>query len=106
MRTPLEALFDAMVTGGWMTESSGDTEAPTGHFAYASYSSAEIDELYGAFADTIAAYGRPDPAEVIGHHIVTTDSQGFIHIESYPTEAAMKTAYAELQDKYDRWAES
>lgn len=106
MRTPLEALFDAMVTGGWMTASSGDVEAPTGHFAYASYNENEIGELYDAMDDTISVYGRPDPADVIGHHIVTTDSQGFIDIERYPTEAAMKAAYRELEDRYATWADS
>jgi hypothetical protein len=106
MRTPSEALFDAMVTGGWMTASSGDVESPTGHFAYASYAPDEIDELYDAMSDTIGVYGRPDPADVIGHHIVTTDSQGSIGIERYPTEAAMKSAYRELEDQYAKWADS
>ena len=103
MRTPIEALFDAMITGGWMTASSGEVESPTGHFAYASYTAAEIPELFDAMSDTIDAYGRPDPDEVIGHHIVVTDSQGFLDIQRYPSESAMMTAYQTLEDQYAAW---
>ena len=40
--------------------------------------------------------GTGHPDEVIGHHIVTTDSQGFITIDSYPSESAMMVAYRKL----------
>lgn len=106
MRTAVEALFDAMVTGGWMTKSSGDVEAPTGHFAYASYKKEEIGELYDVMSDIIDVYGRPDPEAVIGHTIVTTDSQGLMRIERFPTEWSMLAAYRELEREYEQWASS
>jgi len=103
MRTALEALFDAMINDGWANESSGDVEAPTGHFACISNSEAELAEILAAFTDVTDVYGLPDTADIIGHFLVVTNNQGFIDIESFESADDLKSTYRELVDEYDSW---
>jgi hypothetical protein len=109
MRTPLEALFDAMITGGWANESDGHVESPTGHFARISNSESEVFGWPGgikdSFADVISAYGMTDEQlrEAVGYFLVMTDSQGFIHITRYHAESDLIRRYRQLEDQYADW---
>jgi hypothetical protein len=104
MRTPLEALFDAMVTGGWANESTGDVESPTGHFARISNAPNELSEIRQAFDDTLTTYGNVSDEDMTGHFLVMTDSQGFIHITRYHAESDLIRRYRQLEDQYADWA--
>lgn len=103
MKTALEALFQAMITGGWATESDGDVESPHGHFARVHNATAELAEIGDAFEDTLSAYGRPAEDEIVGDFIVIEDSQGFVHITRYPNALATIEAYAAIQADYAAW---
>jgi hypothetical protein len=105
MRTPLEALFDAMITGGWANESDGHVESPTGHFARISNAPNELSEIRQAFSDVTDAYGMPSDEDITGHFLVMTDSQGFIHITRYHAESDLIRRYRQLEDQYADWAD-
>jgi hypothetical protein len=104
MRTPLEALFDAMVTGGWANESTGDVESPTGHFARISNAPNELSEIRQAFDDTLTTYGNVSDEDMTGHFLVVTDSQGFIHIHRFDSETALVHEYRNMEADYADWS--
>jgi hypothetical protein len=105
MRTALEALFDAMITGGWANESDGHVESPTGHFARISNAPNELSEIRQAFSDVTDAYGMPSDDDITGHFLVMTDSQGFIHITRYHAESDLIRRYRHLCEEYFAWAD-
>ena len=105
MKTALEAVLQAMVTGGWANESDGNVEAPTGHFARVSNSAAELAEVVAAFDDVITAYGMDDTSELVGHFLITEDSQGFVFITAYDNPIALTRDFQALQDAYALWDE-
>jgi hypothetical protein len=105
MRTAVEALFDAMVTGGWADEASGDVESPTGHFARLSIVAPDARRALDAFADVVSAYGTPSLDDITGHFLVRTDSQGFLSIERYDSVTELKNNFEELESEYGRWDE-
>jgi hypothetical protein len=102
MRTPLEALFDAMITDGWANESSGDVESPTGHFARISNAPNEVSEVLDAFEDVIETYGQPDT--IVGHYLVVTNDQGFITIYRFKNESELIRNYRDLEAQYGEWS--
>jgi hypothetical protein len=103
MKTALEAVLQAMITGGWANESDGEVEAPTGHFARVSNSEAELSEVVQAFEDVITAYGMEDTRELIGHFLVVEDSQGFVHVKGYDNPIELTRDFQALQDAYAEW---
>lgn len=104
MDTKLEALFRAMLNGGWFTKSNGDVESPLGYFGYVINEKADLFELYQAFEDTINAYGKPDDNDVIGSFIAYIDTVGNITIER-ETQIGAKLWYENTSKAYDKWAD-
>ena len=105
MRTAIEALFDAIVSGGWANRSDGNVEAPTGHFAMVSNSPDELLELRQAFEDVTDVYGDVSDADLTGHFIVITDSAGFISITRYPSAVSAASEFVTLQNRFAAWNE-
>lgn len=106
MRTATEALFDAIVSGGWANRSDGDVESPTGHFALVSNSREELPELRQAFSDVIDTYGDVSDDDLIGHFIVTTDSDGFVDVTRYPSVVSAASEFVTLSRRYTAWNEA
>lgn len=110
MKTALEAVLQAMVTGGWANESDGDVESPQGAFARVSNSEAEVygepGSIVSTFSDVIAMYGMTDTNELIGHFLVREDSQGFVYITSYDNPIALTRDFQQLQDDYALWEDT
>lgn len=106
MRTALEAVLQAMVTGGWANESDGDVSAPTGHFARVSNSAAELEEVVAAFEDVIVMYDMIDTSELVGEFLVHEDEQGNVYVVSYDNPIALTRDFQQLQDAYALWNES
>lgn len=70
----LMSALHAFYMNGSADDQSGDVEAPTGHFYR------------------------------VHRWIVTTDSQGFEHIEALDTEAEAIEAFTLLDNEYSQWA--
>lgn len=107
MKTALEAVLQAMITGGWANESDGDVEAPTGHFARVSNSEAEVygepGSIVSTFSDVIAMYGMTDTNELIGHFLVVEDSQGFVTVHAFDDPIALTRLFQQMQDDFAEW---
>jgi len=108
MKTPLEAVLQAMVTGGWANESDGDVDSPQGHFARVTVEPAELSEVQGAFNDEMRMQGwnEDDAHKLIGHFLVREDSQGNVFITSYDNPIELTRDFQQLQDAYAEWDES
>lgn len=106
MKTALQAVLQAMVSGGWANESDGDVESPQGHFARVTVEPAELEECVNAFEDVIAVYGLEDENTLIGHFLVREDSQGFVHVTEYDNPIALTRDFQELQDAYALWEDT
>lgn len=108
MKTALEAVLQAMVTGGWANESDGHVDSPQGHFARISNSDAEVHGMGGVadtFADDIVLYEMASIDELIGHFLVREDSQGFVHVTEYDNPIDLTRDFHALQDEYALWNE-
>jgi hypothetical protein len=105
VKTPLEAVLQAMISEGWANESDGNVDSPTGHFARVSNSESELPEVVDAFEDVITTYGMDDTRELIGHFLVVEDSQGFVHISAYDNPIDLTRDFQELQDAFAKWDE-
>ena len=99
-----DEILDAMTKAGWSNASSGDVESPTGWFARITIDSADIasvrDTFEGEFSHLVISSHWND---VIGHFLVREDSQGFVTVTQYPTEAELISAYDELDNAYGDW---
>lgn len=105
MMTALEAVLSAMASDRMWCENSGDSEAPTGHFARVGIYEGDMPEVLSAFHDVIEAYGMADTNELLGYWLVVTNSQGFVDITAFDNDAALIAAYEQLESAYDEWAD-
>ncbi|AHG24438.1 hypothetical protein PBI_DAMIEN_48 [Mycobacterium phage Damien] len=103
MDTAQEALFRAMLQDGWLTDSTGDVEAPTGYFGYVSNTIHELAEIREAFEDIINSYGDPEDSEIEGHYVITLTSAGIIHIHKHNTSRGAYETYKTLESEYNQW---
>jgi hypothetical protein len=101
-----ECLY-VMTLDGWANESTGNSEAPTGWFALVVNEPAELTEIlqaFDGFPDVEASWTDAEiRAELTGAFIVSTDSQGFVYVEAFPTAGAAKTEYDARDAAYSAW---
>ncbi|ABE67744.1 hypothetical protein Wildcat_164 [Mycobacterium phage Wildcat] len=103
MKTAIENLFVAMVSGGWFTASSGDVESPTGHFAYVTNLPTELASIRDAFEEEIETYGDVSDDELTGSFVVRENTDGLVFIETYGSNFAARLRFEELEAQYEEW---
>lgn len=96
----VDGAFRSLVTAGWANESSGDVEAPCGHFALIDMTT-ERDMMRSILEET-------DEAECMDEiesawYIVVTDSQGFVGHMQCDSEAQARFQFDELEAQYGDW---
>lgn len=104
---PRDEVLGEMQDNGWANASSGNVEAPSGYFSRISNSEAELPEIYQAFESTIeemGTYGFTAEA-LLGHFLLITDSQGFVNVAQFESEAHLIHDYETLERMYDEWEE-
>lgn len=104
MRTALEAVLQAMVTGGWANESDGDVASPQGAFARVTNEAEDKAGIEDAFHDVMNTYECEYDA-LIGHYLVREDEQGNVSVTSYDNSIDLTRDYQALQDEYALWNE-
>jgi hypothetical protein len=99
-----EFLYD-MTLNGWANESSGDSESPTRWFALVIIERAELAEVWAALDDSRRAMvsARESAGDLVGSFIVSTDSQGFVYVESFDTADLARAEYAARDAEYGEW---
>lgn len=100
------------VATGFGSDATGDVDSPTGYFAlvildqtcdlgFSDHTNYPTGDYVGELART---YGVTE-ADVIGAHIVTWDSRGFVSVETFPTDDDARTEYACRSQRFDEWAD-
>lgn len=102
MKTGLEAVLQAMISGGWANESDGDVDSPVGHYARITNTPAEMHEVSLAFADVMSTYECESDA-LVGYWLVVEDSQGNVSVTSFDNEYLLTAAYMDIDDAYSMW---
>lgn len=88
----------------WANESDGNVEAITGWFARVSNSLEDIVSLVDAFGtEAFALDPNFDFSELVGHFLIQENSQGFVYVTQYATEAELVTAYRDLETLFSQW---
>ena len=90
---------------GQRDDSTGDVEAPTGYFALVTIPDdvTFTVRVLAYDADSVANEYGVTPADVIGSHIVTHDSQGFVYVETFADEATARDEYTCRAARFAEW---
>lgn len=97
-----------LVGSGWGNEQFGDIESPVGHVSRISNNWEEVKPINAEFTslveDELKNYSIEDGEEfrksLVGHFLVVEDSQGFVSVTEYPTEALLLQVYESLENIY------
>lgn len=95
---------------GMRDDTTGNVDAPTGFFALVtipadvSFPSAPFD-AYAYSADTVANEYGVTPTDVIGSHIVTHNSQGFVSVETFDSEQEARDEFDCRAARFAEWDE-
>lgn len=104
MMTALEAVLSAIAGDHGWSESSGNSDAPTGHFARVSIDADTLPAIIESFNDVMDAYGMTDNVnELIGHWLVQTNDVGHVYPTSFDDEPALIAAYDALELEFNKW---
>jgi len=95
----------------WSNESFGHVEAPTGYVWRISNNWEEVKPENGEFNSVMEDWFEQNDVEdseefrrgLVGHFIIREDSQGFIHLLSFPTEKEMLEEFDRLEVAYSDW---
>lgn len=101
-----EVLFHVAFDSLWNDAHTGDTEAPTGYFGALSVTRADAPEIVKS---TTGMFGfldiedAPDPADLVGHWLITEDTQGFVDISEHGDSESLFEEYGNLETAYLAW---
>jgi len=112
-----DSILHFLCAAEWSNDSFGDVEAPTGYVWRISNDPEDIFDVFKFgnpmeidsvldewFTDNSEVTDSPAlRAELVGHFLVTEDSQGFIGVTSYPSEALLMQAYESLEGIFSGW---
>ena len=102
MDTAYEAIMRALLTHGWMDDSDGSVESPTGYFGYLTIDHDMLPYMRHEFADIFEAYGPVSDDDLAGTHYVIIDSNGIVTAVKVTPETA-KEAFTQQQAEYEAW---
>ncbi len=103
MDTATEALFRAMLSQGWLTDTDGDASEYYQAFGWTTIEPAEVPEILEAFADVSDVYGVPALDDIVGAFVVILTDQGFVHLHRTADGDAARRAFTGLMDDYTRF---
>lgn len=115
--TDQENILHYLCTSEWSNDSFGDVEAPTGYVWRITNRATDIfgtvgrvnPELDSLIEDQLKAYSIVCTDEflssLVGHFLVTEDSNGFVSVLKFPTEQDLLSVFSTLQDEFYAWDE-
>jgi hypothetical protein len=104
MRTPLEDLFDSLISQGWADAQGGDVASPAGHYALFINRRRERDQIL--LTSDIPEAQELDPSEYLGAFLVVTDDQGFLWINKFKHPEQARKAFHAKEIEYQNWEEA
>jgi len=104
-----ELLYDLLVSNDWADVHEGHTE-DFGAYAWACTIEAPLTQDELVLVAGLAAQIDPDdtelPNSIFGHWVVSTGSQGFVHVEKMNSKDDLDALWTAYIASYERWAES
>lgn len=107
-----DSILHYLCTSGWGNDSFGDVEAPTGYVWRISNNPADVhipntevtSLLEEWFEQNNEVTDSPElRKELVGHFLVTENSQGFVSVQQFPSEWALKLVYMSLERDFFKW---
>lgn len=104
-----------LCTSEWSNESFGDVEAPTGYVWRISNNWEEVKPINMELTSVLEEWLEWNQEvtdceelrrELVGHFLITEDSNGLVTVEEFPTEAALKNRFAHLEECFNIWNDS
>ena len=109
--TDRDNVIHYLCMGGWANESFGDVESPTGYVYRISNTFGDVNpdntEFSSMIDDQVTAYDIADNLEfrksLVGHFLVTEDSNGFVSVLEFETERELLSVYSDLEQEFSDW---
>lgn len=107
-----DSILHFMCEAEWSNGSFGDVEAPTGYVWRISNDPADVhipntevtsllEEWFTANPEVTDSPALRD--ELVGHFLVTEDSQGHIYVMTCPSATSLASEYVYLENRYEAW---
>lgn len=103
-----------LCNAGWGNESTGNTDGYGVYLTRIGNTWEDVKPSNTEFLSVIEDWPDYEDAtalypqfftQLIGHFIVSEDSQGFVHVRHYVDEAEVKRRYDQFAEHYNEWAE-
>lgn len=109
-----DCILHFMCTSDWSNDSFGDVEAPTGYVWRISNNWEDVHipntEVTSLIEDELKTYDIADcasfRASLVGHFLITEDSNGFVHVLECPSQTSLVAEFNYLRNSYDAWADT
>jgi hypothetical protein len=109
--TDRDNILHYMATSDWANDSFGDVEAPTGYVWRISNTLSEVQvsntELTSLIEDQLEAYNIEDGpafrASLVGHFVIEEDSNGFVSVTEFESEAVMLEEFENWRKVFEEW---
>jgi hypothetical protein len=109
-----DSILEYLCNNGWANDSFGDVEASTGYVYRISNTTSEVNKQNGEFNSVMGDWFEANPEvrdsvalrqELVGHFLVTEDSQGFVRVTQFDTEQELERVYRVEEDAFSKWNE-
>jgi hypothetical protein len=108
-----DSILEYLCSNGWATESFGDVEAPTGYVYRISNTIGDVNKRNGEFNSIMGDWFEQNPEvrdsvalrqELVGHFIVTENSQGFVNVTEIATANELAREFDRMAGEFETWA--
>lgn len=106
-----DSILHFLCTSEWSNDSFGDVEAPTGYVWRISNNLQEVHIPNMEITSVLEEWFTDNPevtdspalrAELVGHFLVTENSQGFVSVQSLRQDV-LESVFAHLQEDFNAW---
>lgn len=98
-----------LCTSGWANSGFGDVESPTGYSWRITNADVDVAEVNTEFNSVMDDWTGELTQEVrdalVGHFLVVEDSNGLVHVWSYPSETALIATFNVREISFSAWAD-
>lgn len=108
-----ESILHFLCVSEWSNGSFGDVEAPTGYVWRISNNWEEVKPSNGEFTSLLEEWLEANQEvtdspelrrELVGHFLVTEDSNGSISVLECPSKVSLVSEYVYLENSFNNWS--
>jgi len=109
-----DSLLHWLCNAGWGNESDGNSPEYGSYFTRISLTWDDVRPSNTEFSSLLEEWAREEEHDlswdgtirlnIVGHWIVSEDSNGFVHVLDFPTEPAAKARFRQFAEHYASWS--